>query len=496
VETTACTILLVDDEVANLDLLETVLRPRGYERLVRVSDAREAVATFVATRPDLVLLDLHMPHRTGFDVLADLGAHVPDGEFVPVLVLTADVTAPARDRALASGAHDFVTKPFDRSEVLLRVRNLLRTRLLHLDERRAREAAERVAARDRLLADASRLLDASLDGATALEQLAGRLVPELADACTVEHDGPGGDAALGGDAARTLRLPLGGGTARGAVADVALRLVRSPPHPAFDDADVALAGEIARRAGRALERARLVGALQDAVAARDQVLAVVAHDLRSPLTAVRFDVEMLQLDSTRALGASDAATLARVERAVARMDRLIEDLLDVARIGRDALALDRRMHDVRALLDEAVATLRPLVVGHGLTFEAHGDDALPALPIDGPRLLQALSNLVGNAVKFAAHDGRVSLTWRLAEHDGAREVRIAVCDDGAGIGPEALQHIFGAFWQARHADRRGLGLGLAIARAIVDAHGGRIWVESVVGQGSTFVVALPVGGAA
>ncbi|HZG43182.1 MAG TPA: response regulator, partial [Longimicrobium sp.] len=162
-DTTACTILLVDDEEANLDLLEIVLKPKGYRSLVRVSDAREAVRTFQSARPDLVLLDLHMPHRGGFEVLADLQALVPDDEYLPVIVLTADITAEARERALASGARDFVTKPFDRTEVLLRVRNLLHTRLLYARERRAREAAEGAAAGDRLLADASRLLSASFD---------------------------------------------------------------------------------------------------------------------------------------------------------------------------------------------------------------------------------------------------------------------------------------------------------------------------------------------
>ena len=143
---------------------------------------------------------------------------------------------------------------------------------------------------------------------------------------------------------------------------------------------------------------------------------------------------------------------------------------------------------MRALLEEAAATLRPLVASHGLRFDVHGDAALPVMDVDARRLLQAVSNLVGNAAKFAAHDGCVALTWALA--DG--ELRIAVRDDGPGIPADQLQHIFGAFWQARHADRRGLGLGLAIARAVVEAHGGRLWVESVVGQGSTFVIALPV----
>jgi CheY-like chemotaxis protein len=205
------TILLVDDEEANLDLLAAVLRPTGYTRLVRVSDARTALAAFEDARPDLVLLDLHMPHRSGFEVLADLAARVPAAEFLPVLVLTADVTAQARERALAGGAHDFVLKPFDRTEVLLRVRNLLHARHLHLAQQRAREAAERQAARARLLADATRLLGLSFDTATALGALAGRLVPAWADGCAIEMDGGEGPvtvASAGAIGGEVLRVPL------------------------------------------------------------------------------------------------------------------------------------------------------------------------------------------------------------------------------------------------------------------------------------------------
>jgi signal transduction histidine kinase/DNA-binding NarL/FixJ family response regulator len=530
VDATACTILLVDDEPANLDLLVLMLRGRGYRQLVRVQDAREAIAAFDAERPDLVLLDLHMPYRTGFEVLGDIGTRVPADDFLPVLVLTADATAQARERALAGGAHDFVLKPFDRMEVLLRVRNLLHTRLLHLAQRKAREAAERAAARDRLLAEASRLLGASFDSATALGQVARLLVEPhggdaagaLADACTVtlaergeavgaddtarplatagQVDGAGAwahalDAALvtGAPASTSADTDRDTGAGHGASAAAGvLRLGRARERPPFDAADRALARELARRAALALENARLFRAAQEALAARDRVLAVVAHDLRSPLTALRFDLEMLRVEPAGALDASDVRTLVRAERAAGRMDALIEDLLDVARLERGALAVERRPHDMGALLEEAALTLRSLVEGHGLRFEVSAEGPAPVLAVDATRVLQAVSNLVGNAAKFSRDGGRVALAWGVA----GGELRITVRDDGPGIPPEQVQHIFGAFWQARHADRRGLGLGLAIARGIAEAHDGRIWVESVPGAGSTFVLALPVPDAA
>src|SRR5690606_22761450 len=136
-------VLVIDDEEANLDLLEGLLQGEGCHRIVCVSDARRATREFEACRPDLVLLDLHMPFVTGYEVLEEIRKRVASDDYLPVLVLTADVTVEARDRALSRGAGDFVTRPFDAVEVLLRVGNLLEARRLHQAQRAARRRAER-----------------------------------------------------------------------------------------------------------------------------------------------------------------------------------------------------------------------------------------------------------------------------------------------------------------------------------------------------------------
>ncbi|MFL5489752.1 MAG: sensor histidine kinase, partial [Gemmatimonadaceae bacterium] len=131
--------------------------------------------------------------------------------------------------------------------------------------------------------------------------------------------------------------------------------------------------------------------------------------------------------------------------------------------------------------------LRPLAAGTGIRLDTALDDDLPCVVADAARIQQVLSNLVGNAVKFTPRNGRITVS---AERiDG--EVRFAVIDTGPGIPAEQVPHIFGRFWQARTSDRRGIGLGLAIAKGIVEAHNGRIWVESHVGLGSTFYFTLP-----
>ena len=126
--------------------------------------------------------------------------------------------------------------------------------------------------------------------------------------------------------------------------------------------------------------------------------------------------------------------------------------------------------------------LRPVAASGALRLESEVPEELPRVLVSPARIQQLLSNLVGNAIKFTPRDGVITVR---AERD-ADGVRVAVIDPGPGIAPEQLPHIFGRFWQGKRTDRRGLGLGLAIAKAIVEAHGGRIWVESTVGEGSTF----------
>ncbi|MBD0320714.1 MAG: response regulator, partial [Gemmatimonadetes bacterium] len=144
-EVLACTLLLVDDEIANLELLQVLLEVEGYTNVISTADARQAIPLWESHAPDLVLLDLHMPHRDGFAVLRDIRELTPPDDFRPVLVLTADITPEAKERALSSGAKDFINKPIDATEALLRVQNLLETRVLYRREREARQAAELLA---------------------------------------------------------------------------------------------------------------------------------------------------------------------------------------------------------------------------------------------------------------------------------------------------------------------------------------------------------------
>jgi signal transduction histidine kinase len=223
---------------------------------------------------------------------------------------------------------------------------------------------------------------------------------------------------------------------------------------------------------------------REAIGAREEVLKIVSHDLRNPLSTIAMSADlMLEMDMSPE---QRAKQLAIIKRAGERMNRLVQDLLDVAKLEAGGMSVVRRPVDVPALLAEAEDLLRPLAAQQSLVLETTCAESLPELHADAGRAQQAIGNLVGNAIKFTPKGGRIRVR---AEQDDAG-VRFSVADTGAGIPPEQLGQIFGRFWQADHGDRRGIGLGLAITKAIVEAHGGRIWVESRVNEGTTFYFTL------
>ncbi|MGH7678264.1 MAG: sensor histidine kinase [Gemmatimonadaceae bacterium] len=240
------------------------------------------------------------------------------------------------------------------------------------------------------------------------------------------------------------------------------------------------------------EQVELQKRLQLAVGARDDTVAVVAHDLRNPVSAIKMLSAALQLSEVDRLSHESAEQLRLIREAAVQMDRLIQDLLDVTRVETGRLVIDPEPIAAKTLLDDALQTLRPLVKEAALQFDAAYSDALPKVQADPERISQVLSNLVGNAIKATPRGGRIIVA---AEHrDGM--VQFSVTDTGTGIPAEQLPHIFDRFWQSAPSSirTRGAGLGLPIAQGIVRAHGGRLWVESEFGQGATFRFTLPVEG--
>jgi signal transduction histidine kinase len=169
------------------------------------------------------------------------------------------------------------------------------------------------------------------------------------------------------------------------------------------------------------------------------------------------------------------------------MNRLIQDLLEVKRIESGRLTIEKRDTDATSVINEALEILRPIAAASSLTIETEVAPGTPRVCVDPPRIQQVLSNLVGNAIKFTPAGGQITLRAT----PGENEAHFIVADTGPGIAADQLPHIFGRFYQGKRTDRRGIGLGLTIAKGIVEAHGGRIWVESQLGQGSSFYFTVP-----
>jgi signal transduction histidine kinase len=264
-------------------------------------------------------------------------------------------------------------------------------------------------------------------------------------------------------------------------ADVALRADRG------DRADALEALLVHERAATdaylLTERARS----DEAIAHRDDFLGMVAHDVRNLLHLVVLTLELLR-PGDQAPTPQASAPAERIRRYVARMNRLIGDLVDVTSIAAGRLAVTPAAADALSLVAEAVESFQPAAVEKGVSLRAEVPAGRLLAAFDHDRMLQVLANLIANAIKFTAAGGRIAVRV----DDARGMLRFVVSDTGMGIPAPLLETIFERFWQVGENDRRGQGLGLYISKSIVEAHGGRIWAESEAGKGSRLYFTLPV----
>ncbi|HEX6837594.1 MAG TPA: PAS domain S-box protein, partial [Polyangia bacterium] len=279
-----------------------------------------------------------------------------------------------------------------------------------------------------------------------------------------------------------MALPL---SIRGRIVG-AVAWISSTPARAYGPGDLPFAEALADRAALAIENGRLYRQAVEATRLREEVLGIVAHDLRSPLAAI-----LMQCKAGRWRPESERRNQRPseiIERAARRMNRLIRDLLDISKIEAGHLPIERSPISPRQLVLESLEAQTLLTTSAALEIRVEVGAELPDVWADPHRLLQVLENLVGNATKFTPPGGRITVGAEARE----REVLFRVGDTGCGIAPADVPHVFDRFWQANRGDRRGAGLGLPIARGIVEAHGGRIWVDSAPQQGTTFSFTIPI----
>jgi PAS domain S-box-containing protein len=275
----------------------------------------------------------------------------------------------------------------------------------------------------------------------------------------------------------------------------AITLLSTQARRRYGPNELRLAEELAWRAALAVDNTLLFQQAQQATRMRDEVLGIVAHDLRNPLNAIMLMAHELREQhpgsegSLKEEGQEEGSAAGFILRAADRMNRLIQDLLEVSRIESGMLTVTLSSVAPETLISDILKQVKPLASAHRLHVSPPGP--LPAIRGDRDRLQQVLMNLLSNALKFTPPGGEISL----GAEAQAGNVRFWVRDTGPGISPEHLGHVFDRYWQGDKRDRRGAGLGLAICKGLVEAHGGRIWAESQLGRGSIFSFSLPIAAA-
>ena len=255
----------------------------------------------------------------------------------------------------------------------------------------------------------------------------------------------------------------------------------------YGAADLYLAEELARRAAASIENARLYFLARRAIKSRENILAVVSHDLKNPVMVTALVAKML-----RQSGELETDQIAeysnKIERAADKMLQLISQLLDFSKIEHGTFSVAPQAETLKNIILPAIDGMKPLAEAKQQTIECHIESNLPEVAADGPRVGQVLSNLLSNAIKFSRQGGEIVVSAR--EQDNT--IVVCVSDSGSGIARENLSRVFDRYWQAEDAKHAGIGLGLSIAKGIVEAHGGKIWVDSELGKGSSVSFTLPL----
>ncbi|MDQ3366833.1 MAG: ATP-binding protein [Myxococcota bacterium] len=496
---TAGRILLVDD---NADMREYLQRLLGARWDVEVAaDGEQALAVARAGSMDLVVADVMMPRLDGFGLVAALRADVRTAS-LPIILLSARAGDEAIAEGLRGGADDYIVKPFTASSLLARVETLLAAS-------RARQVAQEMATAAR-----RRFYSLLMDAPAAMCSLRGpELIVELANARVLELWGRDptvigkpllealpeiAEQAFPGLLREVMRTGVpyvaNQSLARldskgdGVLRDIYLDFVYAPTRE--DDGTVSgvlvFAVDVTEKVLIHRELASALAVAHDANRAKDDFLALLGHELRNPLAPITTALELIELRGFAGIQKEAGV----IERQTQHLARLVDDLMDVSRITSGKIELHRRATDLAEIVVASVELASPLFEQkqHHLTLDVA---AGIVVDVDPMRMTQVLSNLLTNAAKYTDRGGVIALA---AKVDG-EQVVITVRDNGTGMAPETLPHVFDMFIQERRSvdkARGGLGLGLTIVRGLVVQHGGSVSAHSEGrGTGSRFEVRLP-----
>jgi signal transduction histidine kinase/DNA-binding response OmpR family regulator len=477
-------VLVADDNADMRDYIARILRERWSVEVV--ADGTAALAAARRERPDVIVSDVMMPGLDGFQLLQALRA---DDRLrsVPVILLSARAGQEAEVSGLQSGADDYLVKPFSARELVARVQTqVFRSKVRSVEEMHALRLASIfehtpvgvaiLEGREHVFEFANRAYLGMVGWRSVVGQPVRQALPELAGQGLYElldQVYASGEPYIGRSV--PVRLDRGGEQPDDTFFDFVYQ-------PLFEGARVS---GIAVVCFEVTELARARENAEAANRAKDEFLAMLGHELRNPLAPILTALQLMQLRGVQGAERERAV----IERQVKHVVGLVDDLLDVSRITRGKVTLRRERLDIADVVAKAIEMTSPLI-----------DERRHALHVDVPRgletwadparLAQVLANLLTNAAKYTEPGGTITIAAAAV----GEELALTVADTGRGIDPELVPRLFDPFVQGRQESERalgGLGLGLAIVKSIVEAHGGRVAVESAGrGAGTMFTIVL------
>ena len=543
-------ILVVDDEPHVVQIFQDLLAQRGYE-VVSSMNGDDAIVKVTTGNFDLVLTDINLPGVDGLEVVR--AAKAADKDTCVILITGYASTTTAID-ALRQGAYDYITKPFDPWETAKAIERGLESRFLVIENRRlvtsleeanrelqhheqilsrmVKEATQRITA----LYEAGKEISTSLSRQATLEVIVNQ-VTKLAGAeasLMFLYDTETGEyiAEAGGGVSqenlKNYRFGSGEGLHGQAVrnaspvraANVAetvgveaflseLEVTSALVIPLLTNENVLGTITALRRGGRpfsaddqevltmfasqasiAVTNAILYERTKELDRMKSEFVAVVSHEVRTPLTSIKGSLELLGDERFHVLPPPQRELLSICQANAERLITLINDILDFSKLESSKLSLNFESFEIGKIVPEAVDHIRNLAAIKGVSIDVHMEGSAGVVEADPMRVAQVITNLLGNAIKFSPDKGKIEVWARGTD----AEVVIDVKDFGKGISQRDLSRLFQRFAQLDSSTTRkagGTGLGLVISKGIVEQHGGRIWVESAIGAGSTFSFALP-----
>jgi two-component system cell cycle sensor histidine kinase PleC len=502
------TVLIVDDEEPIRDILSRRLKAEGYE-CVTAANGAEALQSAFMHDLDIVLLDIKMPGMSGMEVLSKLAIDHPDTSIIMATAVTDIDTAIG---AMKLGAYDYLNKPFNMDDLLMRLERALERRRLILKnkeyQRRLEQRVEQQEGQIQVIQDALEYAENIMDTVPMSllvlksdlritsasrsfyqtfnltpEETMGQLIYELDNRQwditrlrdLLEHILPEHTTIEGFEVEHDF-LSLG----RRVMLLNARRIYREFNHTDL----ILLVIEDITELKKAHE------ALSQIDRMRSEFIATVSHELRTPLQSIMGFTELLVQGKV-----PDPITQTRfldtIDKQSERLAKLIGDLLDVSRLESGKFVLKRQRLSLRDTIRSVIYELSSLIKEKAILIVDNIPEGLPEIEADEGRIKQVMLNLVGNAIKFSSEGSKITVDALATKN----EILVRIIDQGIGIPAEALPNIFQKFSQIDGSATRisgGLGLGLYITKQIVEAHGGQIWVESKLNQGSTFSFTLPL----